>query len=183
MGFSLLEVMCAFAILAVMTGQLTTNFVDNVQKATTALSHRELREAADTIFRKMIYEWQEYKDGDERTLDEEYGKFADLKGIQRDRWAMYRFRLEKRPRTVVGTPPEGEEALFGEDAEREDTTPATAPTGGSPGTDGAEGAQGESAGLELVEMTLRIYYTEEATEEPLLILRTWLDPERGQVTR
>lgn len=175
-GFTLLEALCAFAILAIVTGMITKDFVNNTQKGATALDRRELREAADTIFRKMIYEWEEYKDGDSRTLDEEYGEFADLRGLQRDRWAVYRYDLEKKPQSVVGASIDGGDSLFEEDGESSDTE-YEEPVAGE------EGAAGQSAGVELVRMTLKIYRQEEDTEEPLLTLTTWIDPDRGRIGR
>ncbi len=164
-GFTLLEALCAFAILAAVTGMITQDFVNNAQKGATALSHRELREAADTIFRKMIYEWEEYKDGDSRTLDEEYGEFADLRGMQRDRWAEYRYELEKKPQSVVGASIDGEESLFGEDVESTTVSPIGS-TETATGESGESGAAGEAGGVELVRMTLKIYRREEDAETP-----------------
>jgi prepilin-type N-terminal cleavage/methylation domain-containing protein len=178
-GFTLLEALCAFAILAAVTGMITQDFVNNAQKGATALSHRELREAADTIFRKMIYEWEEYKDGDSRTLDEEYGEFADLRGMQRDRWAEYRYELEKKPQSVVGASIDGEESLFGEDVESTTVSPIESTETGA----GESGAAGQAGGVELVRMTLMIYRREEDAETPLLTLTTWIDPDRGKLGR
>ena len=185
-GFTLLEVLCAFAILAGLTGMLTVIFVGNVERGTDALSRRELREAADTIFRKMIYETEEYRDGDERTLDEEYGEFARLKGWQRDRWAIYRYHLEKKLTNVVGQSQEADESLFGEAVPgRTGATDDTSGTssGSSSSTSTTEG-DGTQPGIELMKMTLRIYRTEEElNDQPLLTLVTWYDPDRGQVQR
>lgn len=168
-GFTLLEVLCAFAILAVLTGMLTVNFVQNVERGRVALSHRELREAADTIFRKIIYETEEYKDGDGRTLDEEYGEFARLKGWQRDRWAIYSYRLEKKLTAVVGYVPDSEESLFESDEDE-------------PYLGDEEGAEAQD-GVELMRVKLDIFRTDEAEDVPLLTLVTWYDPKRGQLTR
>ena len=176
-GFTLLEALCAFAILAVVTGMITRDFVNNAQKGATALSHRELREAADTIFRKMIYEWEEYKDGDSRTLDEEYGEFADLRGLQRDRWAEYRYDLEKKPQSVVGASIDGEESLFGDESDSTSLDPVESEAGA------AEGAEGGQEGIELVRMTLKIFRQEQDGDTPLLTLTTWIDPDRGRLGR
>jgi prepilin-type N-terminal cleavage/methylation domain-containing protein len=174
-GFTLLEVLCAFAILAALTGMLTVNFVQNVEKGVTALSHRELREAADTIFRKIIYEWEEYEDGSESTLDDIYGEFARLKGWERDRWAIYRYHLEKKPKTVVGMVSNTDESLF----ESQDD-PATSSSSSS-SSSSSEESPDTLPGVELVRIKLDIFRTDEASDTPLLTLVTWIDPEHGQV--
>ena len=171
-GFTLLEVLCAFAILAALTGWMTVNFVQNVEKGVTALSHRELREAADTIFRKIIYEWEEYDDGSESTLDDIYGEFARLKGWERDRWAIYRYRLEKKPKTVVGVSEDDDETLFDSQGDLDE---------GSSSTSDEETTGDTLPGVELVRIKMDIYRTDEVSEEPLLTLVTWVDPEHGQV--
>ena len=178
-GFTLLEALCAFFILALITAQISQIFWNNVQKGAKALDHRELREAADTIFRKMIYEWELYKDGDSRTLDEEYGEFADLEGMERDRWAKYRYELEKKRQSVVGVAVGGDESLFGK--EGVDTSGTTTET-----EEPAEGTEGESdaaTGIELIRMTLKIFKSEQEDDAPLLTLTTWIDPDRGKVER
>ena len=180
-GFTLLEVLCAFAILAALTGMLTVNFVQNVEKGVTALSHRELREAADTIFRKIIYEWEEYDDGSESTLDDIYGEFARLKGWERDRWAIYRYHLEKKEKTVVGVSDDTDESLF--DSQNDGSTSSSSSSSSS--SSGSDSSADESAdalpGIELVRIKLDIYRTDEDAERPLLTLVTWIDPEHGQV--
>jgi len=177
-GFTLLEVLCAFAILAALTGWMTVNFVQNVEKGVTALSHRELREAADTIFRKIIYEWEEYDDGSESTLDDIYGEFARLKGWERDRWAIYRYRLEKQPKTVVGMSEDDDETLFDSQDDLDDgSSSSSSSSSSSAGEAGAD----TLPGVELVRIKMDIYRTDELTEEPLLTLVTWVDPEHGQV--
>ena len=167
-GFTLLEVLCAFAILTAVTGLLTRIFVQNVDQGTDALARRELREAADTIFRKIIYEHPEYNDGDSRTLDEEYGEFARLKGYNRDRWSIYTMVLEKKPQTVAGYDPGGEDPLFGTREGKDGTTPA-------------EGESAETVeGFRLTRLTLKIYRTDDFEQEPLLTLSTWIDPGKNE---
>ena len=177
-GFTLLEVLCAFAILAALTGWMTVNFVQNVEKGVTALSHRELREAADTIFRKIIYEWEEYDDGSESTLDDIYGEFARLKGWERDRWAIYRYRLETKPKTVVGVSEDDDETLFDSQGDLDDgSSSSSSSSSSSAGEAGADSLPG----VEIVRIKMDIYRTDEVSAEPLLTLVTWVDPENGQV--
>jgi len=175
-GFSLLEVLVAFAMLAGLTAMMTTMFVKNVETAVNALSHRELREAADTIFRKMVYETEEYKDNDEGTLDEVYGEFARLTGWQRDRWAIYRYTLEKKLTNVAGTSVDADESLFGEDTGDESSSSTS--TDSTSTTD--ETTEGDETGIELMKMTLRIFRADEQSDQALLTLVTWYDHDRGK---
>lgn len=164
-GFTLLEVMCAFAILASLTGFLTVVYFNAVERGTRALHLRELREAADTLFRKIIYEEHRYSDGDSRTLDNSYAEFAGLRGYERDRWRVYKYVLRKERRTAAGSPDrsKGEESIFGDDW----------------GEDEGGGGEGDSAeesvaGQALWRITLSLFPTESAEEEPLLVLRTYV---------
>jgi prepilin-type N-terminal cleavage/methylation domain-containing protein len=168
-GFSLLEVMCAFAILATITGFLTTIFVQSVDRGTDALAKRELREAADTLFRKIIYEHVRYKDGQSQTLDDAYGEFAGLRGWARDRWRVYTYELEKKLETVVGTARTGEESVFSdEDSNTDESTTYFGEEG--------EAADEAPEGQRLLRLTMRIYETEEPGDKPIFVLTTWIDP-------
>ena len=169
-GFTLLEVMCAFAILAMVTGILTVHYFKAVEQGTRALHLRELREAADTVFRKIIYEEQNYNDGDSKTLDISYGEWAGLKGVDRDRWRVYRWELRKERRTAAGKPDraKGEEAIFGGGSAFDEDR--TAPRR----TESAAAAEAELPGQALWRMTVRFFHTEDSADEPLLVLRTYL---------
>ena len=94
-GFTLLEVMCAFAILAAFTGFLTVVWNQSMRQGARALDLRELREAADTIFRRILYEEPNHPDGLSGTLDDFYASWANFRGAARDRWHVYRFELRK----------------------------------------------------------------------------------------
>ena len=179
-GFTLLEVLCAFAILVATAGLLTRTFVQNVDQGTDALARRELREAADTIFRKIIYEHPEYDDGDTRTLDEEYGEFARLKGWARDRWAIYTMVLEKKAQTVAGYDPSGEDPLFGEVNTGNRSTGTGTSTDTGTGSATTPPADGEAAGFRLTRLTLKIYRTDDYEQEPLFTLSTWIDPGKNE---
>jgi hypothetical protein len=160
--------MCAFAILAMVTGVLTVQYFQAVERGTRALHLRELREAADTVFRKVLYEEQNFDDGDGKTLDITYAEWAGLKGYERDRWRVYRWELEKKRQTAAGDPDtsKGEEAIFGA-AERESgrTTSRTERT---------EDEESAVPGQALWRMTMRFFHAEESGDEPLLVLRTYL---------
>jgi prepilin-type N-terminal cleavage/methylation domain-containing protein len=171
-GFTLLEVMCAFAILAMVTGVLVVQYFSAVDQGTRAFHLRELREAADTVFRKIIYEEQNFNDGDSKTLDVSYAEWAQLKGAARDRWRVYRWELEKKRRTAAGQPDasKDEEAIFGA---RSPTDGRTETTSGSRRTEGTA-AEAEAAGQALWRLTLRFFNTEDGGDEPLLVLRTYV---------
>src|SRR5262245_49976397 len=87
-GFTLLEVMCAFAILVLITGTMTISQHQAIEEGRSAVDLRELREAADTVFRRVLYEdgTPTWRDGQTGTLDYYYGDFAQLRGMERDRW-------------------------------------------------------------------------------------------------
>ena len=164
--------MCAFAILAAVTGFLTSMFVQGVDRGTNALARRELREAADTLFRKIIYERDNYKDGQSATLDDAYGEFAGLRGWARDRWQIYTYELEMKDETVVGASPTGEESVFGSG----DTT--TDSSGELYGDD--EGEDQGPEGRQLKRITMKIFMTDEPGDKPIFALTTWIDPRKEE---
>jgi prepilin-type N-terminal cleavage/methylation domain-containing protein len=168
-GFTLLEVMCAFAILAMVTGILTVQYFQAVDRGTRALHLRELREAADTVFRKIIYEEQNQNDGDSKTLDVSYAEWAGMKsGAMRDRWRAYRYELRKERMTAAGSPDSstGEESIFGSR-----TTESGRETSRR---DEATSGETDVPGLALWRMTVRFFHTDEGSDEPLLVLRTYI---------
>ncbi len=168
-GFTLLEVMCAFAILATLTGYLTKIFVESVDRGTNALARRELREAADTLFRKIIYEHREYRDGQSQTLDDAYGEFAGLRGLARDRWRIYTYELEKKLQTVVGTTRAGEESVFTDEGTTTDSSQTYYGQEPDPEQQAPEGRR-------LLKLTMNIFMTDEPGDEPIFTLSTWIDP-------
>jgi prepilin-type N-terminal cleavage/methylation domain-containing protein len=189
-GFTLLEVMCAFAILTLMTGTITVICHQATETGGRALDLRELREAADTVFRVVLYEdgngkWQ---DGQTGTLDHYYGDFAHLRGPARDRWKAYGMEYHRRAKTAAGSMTSGEaDPLFASSRNRTTGTPSstnTTGTGttGTPGTPGSTtpGSTTEETGEVVWQITLRIYRMDEPTES-LLTLQTFLprQPDAG----
>jgi hypothetical protein len=162
--------MCAFAILAMVTGILTVHYFKAVEQGTRALHLRELREAADTVFRKIIYEEQNYNDGDSKTLDISYGEWAGLKAYERDRWRVYRWELRKERRTAAGQPDssKNEEAIFGAKSQYDERA-----SGSSRRTEGTS-SEPEIPGQSLWRLTMRFFHTEDSADEPLLVLRTYV---------
>jgi prepilin-type N-terminal cleavage/methylation domain-containing protein len=173
-GFTLLEVMCAFAILGLLLGALTVTHTQALEQGRRALDLRELREAADTVFRRIVYEEHQWHDGDGKTLDQSYAEWAGLKGPLRDRWRFYRWELEKVRRTAAGP-----------SSTQHDEEPITGGSGTTSGTSTSSSRNEQDkdgpAGQALWRMTMKIFYTDEAHGEPLLTLRTYL-PVREDLT-
>jgi hypothetical protein len=169
--------MCAFAILAGLTGTLTVIYFRAVENGTKALHLRELREAADTVFRRILYEEHKWYDGDEKKFDQTYAEWAGIqKGWERDRWRAYRWVLRKERRTAAGRPDssKGEESILGTGTS----------TVGSTQDSTAEADEDAPPGQALWRMTMYVYLSEDTgTAEPKLVLRTFLpvrdDPSSG----
>lgn len=190
-GFTLLEVMCAFAILTLMTGTITVICHDAVETGMRAVDLRELREAADTVFRVALYEdgnskWQ---DGQTGTLDYYYGEFAHLRGAAKDRWKAYAMEYHRRAKTAAGSVAAGEaEPLFTSSQNSTRSTSSGGRTGTGTGTTGTGtgtgtsttgstttmGGEPESTGEMVWQITLKIYRTDERASEALLTLQTFL---------
>jgi prepilin-type N-terminal cleavage/methylation domain-containing protein len=165
-GFTLLEVMCAFAILAMVTSFLTQSFHENFEKAERAIARREVREAGDTIFRRILYELQEHQDGKTGSLEEFYAGWCRFKGHARERWRDYSFELSKKVKVAAGSAGENDDAepLFSssnDDDDESDPDP-TAPTG----------ADGTAINVVLTEVTVHIRLV--GQEEPVMTLTTLL---------
>ena len=184
-GFTLLEVMCAFAILAAFTGFLTVVWTQSMREGARALDLRELREAADTIFRRILYEEPNHADGLTGTLDDFYASWANFRGPNRDRWHVYRFELRKELKTAAGPadPSARQSSLFGD---QPGATTSRSGTGSSSGGTSGTGSSGSGAsgsgtkddqaiGIPLIKVTVRIWRTEETdSSEPLITLQTYL---------
>ncbi|MGE0229933.1 MAG: type II secretion system protein [Dehalococcoidia bacterium] len=188
-GFTLLEVMCAFAILAIVSAFMVVLWTQSLDKAGTAIDRREMREIADSFFSRVLYEDTEHRDGDSGTMDIAYGQWADLPQARRDRYRDYRYVLEKRLVTAAGTTSTDSEAepLF--DTTRDDTSESTSGTTG--GTTGDPAEEGEAAGgTNLWRVTLKIFRVDDpqGEESPLITLQTYRRPadtgvNRGAATR
>jgi prepilin-type N-terminal cleavage/methylation domain-containing protein len=108
-GFTLLEVMVAFSILAIVMTALSTVHVQAVKKGGLAVDYREAREGADTVFRRITYEIDkpDWPDGTNFTFDIEYGEYVGLPTHERDRWRAFRGVLRKQRRMAAGSDPSG----------------------------------------------------------------------------
>ncbi len=166
-GFTLLEVLLAFAILSIVTTLMTSIISENMEKAADAIDKRELREIADTIFGRILFEQTEHRNGDEGSVSVDYGQWAGLDQSRADRYSMYRWRLEKEEMVAAGTAEESDDAenLFGDKGDEEETS--SAPTG--------EEGQQEAASIRLIRFTLTVYHQEQPNE-PLATLTRYLPP-------
>ena len=173
-GFTLLEVLCAFAILAFISGFMVVIWTSSLEKAGNAIDRRELREIADTFFGRVLFEDAEHRDGDSGTMDIAYGQWANLPQAVRDRYANYRYVLEKRLVTAAGAASTDSDAepLFdsGTTDDRRETT-------GTSTTSTAE-PEGEGGGINLWRVTLKIFRTDEpgGEQSPLITLQTYRRP-------
>lgn len=161
-GFTLLEVLCAFAILASAAALISQVWFGNMQKAGNAIATREVREAGDTIFRRILYELDQFEDGEDGSLEDIYAAWTGFKGIDRERWRTYRFVVEKKVKVAAGSAGENSDAesLFGSEDDLDDTDTLE------------EGEEGESIAVQLTEVKVHIYDTLASGDEPLMTLST-----------
>ncbi len=166
-GFTLLEVLLAFAILSILTALLTETVAKNVQKAADAIDKRELREIADTIFGKILFEQTEHRDGDEGSIAVDYGQWANLDQARADRYSMYRWRLKKTELVAAGTSEDADDSenLFGDPSDDETS---------SSGTETNEEEKSKAA-VKLMRFTLTVYRQSEPGEA-LATLTRYLPP-------
>lgn len=197
-GFTLLEVMCAFAILALITSFISQTCHEAMERGGRAGDLRALREAADTVFRRLCYEDGLHADGMRASLADFYAAWAELPSVQRDRWTPYQMGFRRRARTAAGeATAEGGEPLVGSgsSSSRSRGSGGTGGTGtggtgtggtgtGGTGTGGTGGAstgtasgdEDEGSSVQLMELTLTIWH-EDAEEEPLIVLQTLVPPQ------
>lgn len=166
-GFTLLEVLLAFAILSILTTLMTETISSNMEKAADAIDKRELREIADTIFGRILFEQTEHRDGAEGSVSVDYGQWAGLPQSRADRYSMYRWRLRKTEMIAAGQSDEkgDAESLFGGSDEEE--TEETSSSG--------SGDEASKASIKLIRFTLTLYHQEEPGE-PLVTLTRFLPP-------
>jgi prepilin-type N-terminal cleavage/methylation domain-containing protein len=166
-GFTLLEVMCAFGILAVAMGVTIQIEVHAVRNAEKALEYRDTAVMADTVFRRVVYEGnQHWPEGHSSTADISYAEYIGLKGIARDRWSNYKILIHRKRGMVVGTDPSGHlESLFDGGAAGKPIPTGTGPT--TPPTETS--AAGEQAWL----VTMEVFWGDDLVN-PVHTLRSIL---------
>jgi prepilin-type N-terminal cleavage/methylation domain-containing protein len=162
-GFTLLEVMVAFAILAMVLSALASVQFESLEKAADAVDYREIREAADTVFRKIVYELDKpvWPDGRLIRFDYDYAEYIGLPPAARDAWFPVRGVLRKQTRMAAGTDPTGQTpGVEGERTGAEDVS--TRPTSGEP----------PPSGEAVYYVSLEVYVGEEE-QMPFLTLTTY----------
>ena len=166
-GFTLLEVLVSFAILAGLTTIMTQIVSENMEKAADAIDKRELREIADTVFGKILFEQTDHRDGAEGSIAVDYAQWAGLPQSRADRYSMYRWRLKKTETIAAGeAATKGDaENLFGEDSTTEETS-------STPAKKAEEASKGA---IRLIRFTLTVYHQEDPGT-PLATLTRYLPP-------
>jgi len=166
-GFTLLEVMCAFAILSVTLVIVTGSFAANIEKAIYAIDQREMRELADTVFGKILFEQQKHRDGDSGSMAVMYGEWAHLPQDRADRYREYHYSLSKKEYVAAGAADPNSEAenLFGDPSDDDDEV-STAPKADE---------ENKAGNILLVKFTMRVYRQDNPNEN-LIVLTRYLRP-------
>gem|GEM_PF-6946074 len=205
-GFTLLEVMCALAILSMLTAMIGEMCHTAYEQGSTATDLRDLREAADTVFRRLAYEDGRHADGLRASLDDFYATWAELPSQERDRWRPFIMEFRRRPRTAAGEAgPNGAEPVGGNgtggrsSSGRGGTGTGGTGTGGTgtggtgtggtgtggtgtgtgtggTGTGGSTTPDEEIPGVELMQLTLTIWHEDEPGTH-LIVLQTFITPQ------
>jgi hypothetical protein len=165
-GFTLMEILLAIC-LSLLSGVQN----DAMNRATMALDKRDVSVAADTVFRRMIYEVDQVQDGASAGLDQWYGDYIGLTGAAKDRWAIYRAVQHKKRGLAAGTDPSGKyQDLFSEiGSEKAPAAPTT--------SSGSPTATSDTSGTQVYQLSLDVYLAGEGggieeNEEPVASLRT-----------
>ena len=165
-GFTLLEVLIAFAIMAIALALMTEAQTKAVNAGAMALDLRDIRGASDTVFRRFIYEITTVNDGDTAGLDTWYAEYIGLRGNLRDRWSTYRGVVHKQRGLAAGTDPTGKsQPLFeGQSGSNSSSSSSSSSSGTGPTADA-------TAVEEVYLLTLEVFHgTEEP--DPVMTLRT-----------
>ena len=164
-GFTLLEVMCAFAILSTTLVLITGSFAQNIEKAIYAIDQREMRELADTVFGKILFEQQKHRDGDSGSMAVMYGEWAHLPQDRADRYREFHYSLSKKEYVAAGAtdPNSDAETLFG-DKDDEETQAG-----------GQASEEAKSGSIMLVKFTMKVF-RQDKPDEALIVLTRYLRP-------
>lgn len=175
-GFTLLELVFAFAILALAIVGLMESQTKSMDKGGKTLELRDLRVMADTVFRRIVYESSKWEDGQRGDAADWYADFAQVPaGPQRDRWKQYGLQLRKKKGLVAGTDPSGGLTALFEDGGASSSTTSGSSSGTGTGTGtGSSSSSSESDGAATGEpaylLELSVYFQDR--EEPELVLRS-----------
>jgi prepilin-type N-terminal cleavage/methylation domain-containing protein len=181
-GFTLLEVMCAFAILALLTSLITEICQKANRQGDEAADLRDLREAADTVFRRLCYEDGVHPDGMRASLESFYAEWANLSRRERNRWRDYELEFTRRARTAAGESKDGDaEPIVGDSSGSSGSRSSSSGTSGrgtgtGTGTNSGDAVDEEDTSVKLVQLTLKIFHREEPGEA-LIVLQTYLPPQ------
>lgn len=173
-GFTLVELLVAFAILAVAMAYMTQIQTRSLQLGAKARDLRDIRVMSDTVFRKLIYELFQTNDGYNGTGDVLYAQYAEIPSAQRDQWRQFRLVFHKEKRMAAGTDPTG--GVAGLDSGTDGTTTGTGSTTGSGSTSGSGSGTGttttaDATGEPVYVLSLEVFAGDES-EEPDVVLRT-----------
>ena len=166
-GFTLLEVLLAGAILAGVIGLMMKMIHENLEKAAEAIDQRELRELADTLFGKILFEQQEHRDGDEGSIANDYGQWAKLPQQRAERYEVYRWRLKKSEMVAAGAtdPNDDAESIFGDDDDDDDESSSS----------GGESNEADKGNIKLIRYTMIVFHRDRP-DDALVTLTRFLPP-------
>jgi prepilin-type N-terminal cleavage/methylation domain-containing protein len=155
-GFTLIEIMCAFGLLAITLSLLSQVQFDAIRKASMAQDMRDVSVAADTVFRKMIYEIDKVQDGASAGLDVAYADYIGLTGVAKDRWAVYRGVVHRRRGLAAGTDPSGKlQPIFGETGDAAPTASSTSSSTSK--TPSSTTPASDTAGMQVYQLVYDVY--------------------------
>jgi len=170
-GFTLVELLVAFAILAVAMAYMTQIQTRSLQLGAKARDLRDIRVMSDTVFRKFIYELFQTNDGYNGTGDILYAQYAEIPSAQRDQWRQFRIVFHKEKRMAAGNDPTGGvPGLEGTDGTTQGSTTSTTGSTSGSGT-GTSTTTPDISGEPVYVLRLEVY-TGEESEEPEVVLRT-----------
>lgn len=161
--------MCAFAILALVTSMVGTIWTENMEKALRAVSKRELREVADSCFRRILYEIDKHDDGKTANVADFYARdWLKLEGKAAEKYRFYALQLKKKVKSAAGEAEDDDaEPLFGE-----------ADTSGSSDSSDSESEDG-GPNINLFEVELTLHYADESPDKALVVLKTLIRKPEG----
>lgn len=174
-GFTLVELLVAFAILAVAMAYMTQIQTRSLQLGAKARDLRDIRVMSDTVFRKFIYELFQTNDGYNGTGDVLYAQYAEIPSAQRDQWRQFRIVFHKEKRMAAGTDPTG--GVPGLESSTDGTTQGTGTsTGTGSGSTSGSGSgssttAADTSGEPVYVLSLEVFASDES-EEPEVTLRT-----------
>jgi hypothetical protein len=171
--------MLAFAILSMIMAIAGEIIHENMEKAADAIDKREMREIADTIFGKFLFEQTEHRDGDEGSVAVEYGQWAGLPQDRADRYEDYRWRLVKQQVVAAGVADttKDEQPLVGSATDSTTGTPSSTSdtSSSSSSSSSADDKDAQKSNVQLVKFVLTVYHVDRP-DEPLITLSRYLPP-------